>query len=146
MYVREIMTTNPACCTPNTSLRDVARLMVERDCGEIPVIERGNNGRPLGVITDRDITCRTVAAGRNPLELTAADCMTTPVVTVTADDSLDACCDTMERHQIRRVPVVDAQGSCCGIVSQADIARAASASITAEVLREVSEPNGAISH
>lgn len=142
MNVKDIMTTDPVCCNAETPLSDVARMMVERDCGEIPVVQHGTVKRPIGVITDRDITVRTVAAGRNPLELTAKDCMTQPVITVAPDDTLDACCAAMEEHQIRRVPVVDAKGSCCGMVSQADIARAASPQDTAEVVREVSEPSG----
>ena len=67
MQTKEIMTSDPACCGPETPLPEVARLMVERDCGEIPVLDE--NRRPVGVITDRDITCRTVAEGKNPLEL-----------------------------------------------------------------------------
>ena len=72
MYVRELMSRDPAVCTPETSLSDVARLMVDCDCGEIPVVEAGDSGKPIGVITDRDIACRAVARGLNPLELTAA--------------------------------------------------------------------------
>ena len=137
MKIQEIMTTNPACCQPETSLREVARLMVEHDCGEIPVVR---DGRPIGVITDRDITARAVAAGRNPLEMKASECMTSPVITVTPKTDVADCCNTMEEHQIRRVPVVDDSGSCCGMVSQADIAQHASAKKTAEVVKQVSKP------
>jgi CBS domain-containing protein len=141
--VDEVMTKDPACCSPDTPLRDVARMMVECDCGEIPVLDSRQSGRPVGVITDRDIVTRTVAQGRNPLDLTARECMTDKVITVTADKPIDECCDLMERHQIRRVPVVDAQGVCCGIVSQADIARRVSERAAAEVVRDVSKPSGA---
>jgi CBS domain-containing protein len=137
--VKEIMTSDPACCTPDATLRDVARLMVDHDCGEIPVVQ---NKKPVGVITDRDIAIRTVAAGKNPLAMTASECMSSPVITVRPDTSLDECCQTMERHQIRRVPVVDSAGVCCGIVAQADIANAAPARETAEVVREISHPSG----
>jgi CBS domain-containing protein len=141
MQVREIMSKDPVCCDPDSSLREVARLMVEHDCGEIPVVEGGNRGKPVGVITDRDITCRTVALGRNPLELTARDCMSSPVITVTPDTIIEDCCRTMEQHQVRRVPVVDETGDCCGVVSQADIARNASKTLAGEVLKEVSRPS-----
>src|SRR5688572_27641395 len=104
------MTSNPACATPATSLEDVAKLMVENDCGEIPIIENESSKRPVGVITDRDITCRTVAKGLNPLEMQAGDCMTNSPVCVTPDTSLDECYKLMESSQIRRVPVVDADG------------------------------------
>lgn len=137
MQVREVMTRSPICCPPDMSLRDVARLMVEFDCGEIPVVDRAAH-RPIGVVTDRDITCRAVAKGQNPLEMTARDCMTSPVVTVTADATIEECCRTMEAHQIRRVPVVDAGGSCCGIVAQADVALRTPGEQAAEVVKEIS--------
>jgi CBS domain-containing protein len=78
MLVREIMTPMPASCTPQTPLEKVARLMVDYDCGEIPVVDDLILCTPIGVVTDRDITCRTVAKGLNPLDMTAADCMSTP--------------------------------------------------------------------
>jgi CBS domain-containing protein/YHS domain-containing protein len=136
MQVREVMTKSPVCCMPETSLREVARLMVEFNCGEIPVIN-GRARQLVGVITDRDITVRTLAEGRNPLDLAARDCMTTPVVTVTPETSVEECCQAMEAHKIRRIPVVDEGGGCCGIVAQADVALKVPAK-TAEVVREVS--------
>src|SRR6266568_4202653 len=75
MKVRDMMTGDPACCTAETSLPEVARMMVDRDCGEIPVVDNTSSKVPIGVVTDRDIVCRTVANGLNPLDLTAADCM-----------------------------------------------------------------------
>jgi CBS domain-containing protein len=145
MYVREFMSSDPVCCTPGTSLVDVARLMVEHNCGEIPVIASGDSGRPVGVITDRDITCRSLARGLNPLDLTAEACMSSPVITVTPATALEECCRTMEQHQIRRVPVVDDAGCCCGVVSQADIARVADRKLAGEVVREVSRSSSAAS-
>lgn len=138
MTVREMMSTNVACCKTDTPLREVAKLMVDCDCGEIPVADR--DGRPVGVLTDRDIVCRAVARGRNPLELRAGDVMTSPPVTIPADVALSDCCDVLEQNQIRRVPVVDGEGKCIGIVSQADIARHASKTETAEVVQRVSQP------
>ena len=140
MRVREIMSTSPVCCDTQSSLMDVARLMVEHDCGEIPIVDGADSGRPVGVVTDRDITCRTVALGRNPLELRAEDVMSTPVISVTPDMSVEDCCRAMEEHLIRRMPVVDEAGCCCGVVSQADIARTAHRKIAGEVVRVISEP------
>lgn len=142
MEVKDFMTPDPACCTPDTALRRVAEMMIEYDCGEIPVVENMASMLPVGVITDRDITCRTVAKGLNPLVMTVADCMTKPCVTVMPDMSLDECCRIMEENQIRRVPVVDASGACCGIVALADVAKHAAKRETAEVVREVSEAIG----
>lgn len=145
MEVKDIMTPDPACCTPDTTLQRAAEMMVEHDCGEIPVVENAASMKPVGVITDRDITCRTVAKGHNPLTMTVAECMTTPCVTVGPDTSLAECCRVLEENQIRRVPVVDAAGACCGIVALADIARHAEKRETAEVVKEVSEPSSSAS-
>ena len=145
MQVKEIMTADPACCTAKTTLQEVAQMMIDHDCGEIPVVENTDSNMPIGVITDRDIVCRTVARGLNPLDLTAGDCMTTPCVTVTPDMSVEECCRILEDNRIRRVPVVDAGGCCCGIVSVADIALHAKKNTTAEVVKEVSEPTAAAS-
>jgi CBS domain-containing protein len=142
MQVREFMTAEPACCTPDMKLQDVARMMVEQDCGEIPVVESSSSKKPVGVVTDRDITTRTVARGRNPLEMTARDCMSTPVVTVTPEMEIESCCQILEQHQVRRVPVVDDRGRICGMVSQADIAKNAPERETAEVVRSISQPAG----
>ncbi|HYE34371.1 CBS domain-containing protein [Methylocaldum sp.] len=140
MEVREIMTPNPICCMPNTSLETVARAMVRHDCGEIPVVENEESMRLIGVITDRDIVCRTIAQGKDPMGMTARECMSTPAVTVTPETRLEDCCQVMEDYRIRRVPVADQNGCCCGMVSQADIARRAPTEQAAEVLKEVSQP------
>ncbi len=143
MKVKELMTADPACCISETTLQEVAHMMIEHDCGEIPVLDNKETKLPIGVITDRDIVCRTVARGLNPLDLTAADCMSKPCVTVTADISVEECSKILEENKIRRVPVVDADGACCGIVAVADIALHAGRGVTAEVIKEVSEPTSA---
>jgi CBS domain-containing protein len=137
---RDIMTPNPACCTPNTTLDQVAKLMVQHDCGEIPVIDTSE--QPIGVVTDRDIVCRVVAEGKNPMGHTAASCMTQPVVTVRVDSPLDTVVSTMEKHQIRRLPVVDGEGRCAGMIAQADVARGGPEHEVAELVREVSKAPG----
>ena len=132
-----VMTANPACCSSDTPLREVARMMAENDCGEIPVVE---SGKLVGVITDRDIAVRAVAEGRDASSTRASDCMTTPVTTVSRNGSLADACEAMERDQIRRVVVVDDNGAVCGIVAQADIARTGRDHETAEVVQQVSQP------
>jgi CBS domain-containing protein len=140
MSVQDIMTSDPACCTPDTPLQDVARLMVQYDCGEIPVVQDRLQRRLAGVVTDRDIVCRAVAEGKNPLTLSAAAVMSSPAVTVTPETDLDAVVRLMEERQIRRVPVVDRNGAICGILSLADVARHGSRKETGELVREVSAP------
>lgn len=144
MKVRDIMTSDPACCTRDTRLEDVARMMVERDCGEIPVVSSARNPVPIGVITDRDIVTRAVATGRNPVDMTASEVMTAPVVTTTPEASLEDCARMFAENQVRRVPVVDSEGQCCGIVAQADLALAAPEKVTVEVVRVVSQPPGSV--
>lgn len=144
MQVQEVMTRNPACCSADTSLQDVARMMVDCNCGEIPVLDEMS--RPVGVVTDRDICCRAVARGLNPQSTNAREVMSSPVVTVRPDDSLETCCQKMEDNQVRRVPVVDDNGSCCGIVAQADIARRLDEHATAEVVRDISQPSSQSAH
>lgn len=139
MKVKEIMTKDPACCTTDSSLQEAAKMMKDNDCGCIPVVESKDSGKPVGVITDRDICCRTVAEGKNPLNLTVGDAMTSNVETIKADSSVEDCCNLMEEKQIRRVVVVDDNGGCCGIVAQADIAINANEHKTAEVVQEVSK-------
>jgi len=143
MQVKEVMTGNPACCTSETGLQEVAQMMIDHDCGEIPVVENQQHKMPIGVITDRDIVCRTVARGFNPLDLIVADCMSKPCVTVTPDMTVEECSWIMEENKIRRVPVVDAAGSCCGIVALADIALYARKNVAADVVKEVSQPTAA---
>lgn len=138
MQVKDIMTEDPACCTPETDLKEVARLMGENDCGALPVVDDMNNMKPLGVITDRDIVLRSLAIGKDPVYLKTRDCMSSPCVTVSPLDDVEDCCDSMEANQIRRVVVVDEAGHCAGIIAQADIAKSAPRETTAEVVREIS--------
>jgi CBS domain-containing protein len=113
-------------------------MMVDNDCGEIPVVEDMESRKLAGVITDRDIAVRIVATGRNSAEASASDCMTSPCVSVSPDTSLEDCCELMELNKIRRVPVLDEAGGVVGIVSLADVVRTARASTTASVVKEVS--------
>src|SRR5262245_5511367 len=145
MLVKEIMTANPACCTPDTPLREVAEMMVEHDCGEIPIVRSSSDKTLVGVVTDRDIVCRMIAAGKNPLESTVSNCMSSPVIAVRESTPLEECARSMEESQIRRVPVVDGGGRVCGIVSQADIAKNASRRIVADLVKDVSEPGATAS-
>lgn len=137
MEIRELMTKDPACCSPSDSVKEAASLMASNDCGQIPVTNA--EGELVGVITDRDIACRCVAEGKSA-ETLVEDIMSSSPITVTTDASVAECCKKMEDNQVRRLPVVDDAGRCCGIVSQADIARHAGEHQTGDLVREVSEP------
>jgi CBS domain-containing protein len=134
---RDVMTPDPVCCAPHMTLDEVARLMLQFDCGEIPVIDASDH--LVGVVTDRDIVCRVVAAGKNPMGYSVQECMTPSVVTVSVDDPLEHVVEVMAKHEIRRVPVVDERGSCAGIIAQADLAQFADARAVGELVRKVSD-------
>lgn len=134
MDVRNIMTADPVCCLASAPVQDVARLMAEHDCGEIPVVDQ--QGVPVGAVTDRDIACRVIATGKEP-RTPVREAMSTPPVTVAADTSIEDCCLVMQQHQIRRVLVVDDKGACCGVVAQADVVRRAP-ELAARLVRHVS--------
>lgn len=137
MQAKDIMTKDPACCAPEATLQEAAKIMAERDCGEIPVLDE--RGSPIGVVTDRDIALRGVAQGK-AADVPVREVMSSPVVTADPETGLEECCHSMEENQIRRLPVVDQSGKCCGMLSQADIARSASEHETAQLVRDISRP------
>jgi CBS domain-containing protein len=134
------MTPDPVCCTSDTPVQEVARMMKLNDCGEIPVVERQGLKKVVGVVTDRDIVTRAVAEGKNPATMNVETVMTSPAVTVQERADSNEVTRTMESHQIRRVPVVDQNGALCGIIAQADIARHLPRQEAGELVRDVSEP------
>jgi CBS domain-containing protein len=140
MQVKDIMTPAPACCTTDVALTAAARMLRDYDCGALPVLKSDTDPKLVGIITDRDMVVRGLANGSDPLHLTAGDCMTIVLTTVTPETTLGDCGKRMEEHQVRRVPVVDSKGECCGIVALADLARYAPARQTGEIVREVSRP------
>lgn len=142
MNVRDLMTPSPACCTPDVTAAEVARLMEQHDCGAIPVVEDGQSFRIVGMVTDRDLAIRGLAKGKGG-DARVADLMTADVVTARGDDDVEDVARLMASRKVRRIPVVDEDGCCIGLVAQADLARADSAVSDREVGRvveEISEP------
>lgn len=139
------MTPNPMCAEPDTSLQQVAKMMIDCDCGGIPVCEAGSK-KLVGFLTDRDIVCRILAQGINPLERTAKDAMTTDMHTIQPNASVDECMMVMQQYKVRRVPVVNQMGEIVGIVAQADLALRAArkepdlVEEIEETIEEISEP------
>ena len=138
MKVSDIMTKNPESVAPGTSVSEVARLMRDLNVGIIPIV---NDDELLGLITDRDITIRVVAAGLNPLEVMVSDFYSPNPVTVSPDDDVDKVRELMAEHQIRRVLVTDG-GKLVGIVSLGDVSTRDQTAdkATGQVLEEISEP------
>lgn len=139
MKATDLMTPRPACCYPDTNLVDVTEMFVSHDVGAIPVVDR-TTGRPIGIVTDRDVATRAVASGTDARKLTAGDCMTTSVVTVPLDADFDEICDAMSANQVRRLIVVDGGGGVAGIISQADVALHGKDKKSGELVKEVSKP------
>ncbi len=140
MKVKDIMTKIPVYVTPEQDLNVVAKKMDENDIGAVPVVDNNDNLKIVGVVTDRDIVTRCVARQINPMMVRAGEIMSTPVVTIDEDDSIESVMHTMEKNMIRRVPVVDKEGKFTGIISQADIALKADYKTTADVVQSVSKP------
>jgi CBS domain-containing protein len=138
MLVKKIMTKDLRVATPEMTLVSVARLMKECDCGAIPVVQSETDEEPVGIITDRDIAIRAVAEGADITEAKVGDYMTESAVTVEGDETVEECVKKMEDEKIRRVIVVDENGECVGIVTQAQIALNVPGQVTGELLQEIS--------
>jgi CBS domain-containing protein len=134
--IADIMTRSLATVRRDETLQAAARRMLEMDVGSLPVLD----GKAVaGMVTDRDITIRGVAAGMIPQESLVADVMTAEVRCCRVDDSVEQVMDEMGDLQVRRLPVLDANNEIVGIVALGDIATRQSAH-TDETLREISTP------
>jgi CBS domain-containing protein len=125
MRVEQIMTKQVSSCSPDTSLAEAAQLMWDHDCGCLPVCTGMDASRVTGVITDRDICMAALFKGRPLYELRVADAMSRQLQACRPGDSLVDAENTMRKARIRRLPVIDAQGSLLGMISLADLAREA---------------------
>lgn len=129
MRCREIMTSNVRTAAAETPLREVAALMREGDMGSVPVVD---GGKLVGIVTDRDIVVRAVAEGKGP-ETPVGEAMTSEVFSVKPDDFVFEAIRLMGDRQIRRIPVVAADGTLAGIIAIADVA------LEVEDQREIAE-------
>ena len=135
MHIRDVMTPNPRTVSPDDSIQNAARIMRDEDTGAIPVVE---NGRPVGLVTDRDIVVRAVADGAQ-LDRPVRDIATTNIVAVSPDMSTREANELMREHQVRRLPVVDGD-RLVGMVSLGDLAvKESKESRSGETLERVSE-------
>ena len=144
MRAKEIMTRDPDCLRGDDTARHAAQVMRDRDCGCVPIVDDG--GKVVGIVTDRDLAVRGIAAGKDP-NTKLNDLMTPVASTCGPDDDLRDVEQKMAELQVRRIPIVDMEGRCLGIISQADIALAASrnTSVTereiALVVEQISQPS-----
>lgn len=116
--IKDIMTGEPRTCSPGTNLAAAAALMLDGDCGILPVVEEG---KLVGVVTDRDMYIALATRNTRASELTVREVVQTPVYTCGPDDEVQAALDTMKQHGVRRLPVEGFGGTVMGIVSMHDI-------------------------
>jgi len=118
---RDIMTPGVECAGENDSLTEVARKLTDLNVGSLPIC--GEDDRLKGMITDRDIVTKAIAAGRDPASVRAGELAAGKPVTIGADDDVAELLRTMAEHRVRRLPVIDGH-KLVGIVAIADVARA----------------------
>jgi len=139
MQVKEVMTRRVECVRPDDTLQTAARRMRDLNVGPLPVC--GGDDKLAGVVTDRDITVRAVAEGRDPTRTPVKEAMTPEVVYVFEDQDVRDAADTMAAHQIRRVLVLNRDKRLAGIVSLGDLAvDGGREGKPVTTLREVSQP------
>jgi len=138
MHISEVMSKDVKIASPKQSIQDAARMMAEIDAGAIPV---GEGDQLVGMITDRDIAVRAVAAGKPP-NTPIADVMSHEVKYCYESDNVDAVSANMADIQLRRLPVLNQQKRVVGIVSLADIALSGWPDDAAAALSGISEPGG----
>ncbi|HLL99840.1 MAG TPA: CBS domain-containing protein [Pyrinomonadaceae bacterium] len=137
---REIMTRNVTTASRRMSMQAVAALMRDGDMGSLPVLE---NGKLVGIVTDRDIVVRAVAEGRDAATTAIGEVMTTEVFAVRAEDFVFEAIRLMGDKQVRRVPVINETGELVGIIAMADVALETEDELEiAETLEEISSGAG----
>ena len=141
--VKDLMTPGPMVVKPDDNVAQAATLMKQEDCGSLPVVA---NGKLVGIVTDRDIVIRAIAAGKDPRSTKISEVMTADPSTISPDASDDEAEKLMAKSQVRRLPVVEG-GKLVGIIVTAQLARRGNTAELGETIREISEPkNGRGSH
>jgi CBS domain-containing protein len=132
--VKDLMTSNPTTVEPETPVSEAAKRMAREDVGPLPVVE---DGRLVGIVTDRDLVVRVIADDRDPGSTTVREAASRRLVTVSPDDDLVKTLDLLAKHQVRRLPVVDGE-RLVGIVAQADVAREVGSARVGDVVEAIS--------
>jgi CBS domain-containing protein len=122
MKVKEVMSVKPACCTPNDTAQNVAKMMCDLNVGSIPVVADHQSRSLIGMITDRDLCCRVLAHGLDGKSTPIQEFITHNPAICRDGENVEKCERLMQEHQVRRIPVVDKENHVIGIVAQADLA------------------------
>jgi CBS domain-containing protein len=119
MKIKDIMTREPATCSPTTNLATAAKVMLDADCGILPVVD--DNAKLVGIVTDRDMYIALATRNRLASEVNVGEVARREVFTCRPDDDVETALEAMRRHRVRRLPVEGFGGSVSGIVSMNDI-------------------------
>jgi CBS domain-containing protein len=138
MQLKEIISSPVHSVTPDQSLFEAAKTMMTRDLGWLPVTDEG---KVVGIITDRDITVRGVAGGLDAKKTKVEDVMSRDVYACSIDGTVEDACNMMEDEQVRRLVVVDDDEMLTGVISLADVSQQAREAQSGEVLKKVTEPS-----
>ena len=122
MKIREIMSRDPACCVLSDTAQTVAKILCDRNIGSMPVVADQQSRKLVGTITDRDLCCSVIAKGMDPKITPIEKLLTLAPLTCRDGENIETCERLMQEHQVRRIPIVDAEDRVIGIVSQADLA------------------------
>jgi CBS domain-containing protein len=134
MKVKDAMHKGVEWVSPDTPIAKIARIMCDADIGSVPI---GENDRLVGMVTDRDITCRAVAESKDPSKTTARDVMTKGISYCRDSDDLDDALDMMQDKKLRRLPVIDAKKRMVGMLALGDVSHAAKPKAVGDVMSAV---------
>jgi CBS domain-containing protein len=138
MQLKDVMTSNVEVVHPNAMVQDAAKKMRDLDVGSLPVCD---GQRLVGTLTDRDITIRAIAEGRDPKATSVREAMTPQIVYCFEDQPVEEAAKLMKEKQIRRLPVINRDKRLVGIVSLGDLAvDTNNARMAGQTLTEISEP------
>ena len=140
MKVREIMSPNPVCCVPADTAQHAARMMRDSNIGSLPVVIDQQSRQLIGIITDRDLCCSVLADGLDAKNTRIEKFISQNPVTCRDGENVERCERAMQEHQLRRIPVVDGEGHCIGIVAQADLALREKPERLSKTVMEISKP------
>lgn len=133
--IQDTMTANPKTIEAGTTVAEAARTMKSEDVGSLPIVE---GDRLVGVVTDRDLAIRVLAEGKSG-ETTVGEVASRDVITIDPQQSLEEAVRLMAEHQLRRLPVVEEDGTLVGILAQADIAQLGHDELTGEIVQQISQ-------
>ena len=139
MKIREIMSRDPACCVLSDSAQTVAKILCDRNIGSMPVLADQQSRKLVGMITDRDLCCSVIAQGLDPKTTQIEKLISFPPMSCRDGENIETCERLMQEHQVRRVPIVDAEDRVIGIVSQADLALHDKAERVSKTVAEISK-------